>query len=139
MQQKSLVLILARDLAEKLASAMFVVDHEGTLVYFNEPAERILGKAFSDVGPLPLDEWPRAFSAQLANQGLTLETLPLFVALRDREPTHRELTITGVDGSPRTIAATAFPLFARTDEFVGAASIFWEVPSAGESGSAMEV
>jgi PAS domain-containing protein len=137
MPQKSLVLILARDLAEKLASAMFVVDHEGTLVYFNEPAERILGKTFSDVGPVPLDEWPRAFSAQLANQGLTLENLPLFVALRDREPTHREFTITGVDGRPLSIAATAFPLFARTDEFVGAASIFWEVP-ASESGSAKE-
>ncbi len=136
MQQKSLVLILARDLAEKLASAMFVVDHEGTLVYFNEPAERILGKAFSDVGPLPLAEWPRAVTSQLASEGLTLENLPLFVALRDREPSHREFNITTVDGSPLSIAATAFPLFARTDEFVGAASIFWEVPGADESGSA---
>ena len=138
MQQKSLVLILARDLAEKLASAMLVVDHEGTLVYFNEPAERILGKTFSDVGPLPLDKWPRAFSSQFAGEGLTLESLPLFIALRDREPSHREFNITTADGSYLSIAATAFPLFARTDEFVGAASIFWEVPSADESGSAKE-
>jgi len=49
MQPRNLVLILARDLAEKLATAMFLVDHEGTLVFFNETAEQILGRTFADI------------------------------------------------------------------------------------------
>jgi hypothetical protein len=41
------------------------------------------------------------------------------------------MKITGLDGEPRTIAVTAFPLFARANEFVGALAIFWEEGSKG--------
>ena len=50
MQQRNLVLILARDLADKLASAVFVVDADGRIVYFNQHAEEILGRTFADIG-----------------------------------------------------------------------------------------
>ena len=52
MRQRSLVLILARDLADKLASAAFVVDEEGRLVYFNERASQILGESFGEAGEM---------------------------------------------------------------------------------------
>jgi PAS domain-containing protein len=127
-QQKSLVLILARDLADKLASAMFVVDAEGTLVYFNEPAERILGRSFADVGPAAMQEWASAFGPlTVEGRPLTLDELPLTVALRERQPVHKQLAVTTPSGEVRQIAATAFPLFARTDEFEGAAAVFWEL------------
>jgi PAS domain S-box-containing protein len=127
-QQKSLVLILARDLADKLASAMFVVDHEGTLVYFNEPAERILGRSFADVGPAAMQDWAIAFGPlTVEGRPLTLDELPLTVALRERQPVHKQLAVTTPSGEVRQIAATAFPLFARTDEFEGAAAVFWEL------------
>lgn len=128
-QQKSLVLILARDLADKLASAMFVVDHEGTLVYFNEPAGRMLGRTFADVGPVSMQEWAKAFGPITVEGGrvLTLEELPLVVALHKRQPVHKQLAVTTADGEVHQIAATAFPLFARTDEFEGAAAVFWEL------------
>ncbi len=128
-EQKSLVLILARDLADKLASAMFVVDHEGRLVYFNEPAERMLGRSFADVGPVPMDVWANAFGPITVEGGrvLTLEELPLIVALHERKPVHKQLAVTTPSGEVRQIAATAFPLFARTDEFEGAAAVFWEL------------
>jgi hypothetical protein len=48
------------------------------------------------------------------------------IALSEQRPAHRSMVITGQDGVRRAIALTAFPLFARTDEFVGAVSIFWE-------------
>jgi hypothetical protein len=54
------------------------------------------------------------------------QSLPLTVALNERRPSHRPIAITGLDGVRRKIAITAFPLFARTDEFVGAVAIFWE-------------
>jgi len=132
-EQKSLVLILARDLADKLASAMFVVDREGSLVYFNEPAEGILGRSFADLGPMRMHEWATAFGPiEVDGRPLQLEDLPLVMALRNRQPLHRQLRIKRLDGEFRDIASTAFPLFTRTDEFEGAAAVFWELP-AGES------
>src|SRR5256885_16947666 len=61
-RQKDLVLILARDVAARLATPMFVIDAEGTLVFFNEAAEAVLGQTFADSGEMPLDEWSTAFS-----------------------------------------------------------------------------
>ena len=134
MQPRNLVLILARDLAEKLATAMFVVDHEGTLVFFNEMAEQILGRTFSDVGPLRLEEWTEAFApASVDGRKLPPDELALVVAYRERRPSHHELKIKGLDDQERRLAVTALPLFARKDEFVGAAAIFWEVANDADS------
>ena len=44
--QKPIELILARQLATTLAMATFLVDPDGTLVFYNEPAERLLGLRF---------------------------------------------------------------------------------------------
>ncbi len=132
MEPQNLVLILARDLADKLASAMFLIDHEGRLVYFNERAAEILGQSFGEVGRLPLEEWASAFNpTDFEDRPLDPEDLPLVVALSRHEPDHRPFRITGGDGKKRDLAVTAFPLFARADEFVGAAAIFWEQPSKG--------
>jgi PAS domain S-box-containing protein len=133
-QQRNLVLILARDLADKLASAVFVVDEEGTLVYFNEAAAEILGRTFGEVGMLREQEWSQAFvPMEFDGRELTPDQLPLVVARRERRPSHRAFRIRNMEGEERSIAVTALPLFARKDEFVGAAGIFWE-EHASESG-----
>jgi PAS domain S-box-containing protein len=127
MQQRNLVLILVRDLADKLASAVFVVDEEGTLVYFNEAAAEILGKSFGEVGMLSEAEWSKAFvPMELDGRELAPEQLPLVVARQQRRPSHRAFMIRNMEGQELAIAVTAIPLFARKDEFVGAAAIFWE-------------
>ena len=123
--QRSLVLILARDLADKLATAMFVVDRDGTLVYFNEAAADILGLSFGEAGRMRVEDWSRGFTP--SEEGYSSpDEIPLVVALRDRVPDHRDVVMRGRDGKDRTVAVTAFPLFARPDEFVGAAAIFWQ-------------
>jgi PAS domain-containing protein len=129
-EEHNLVLILARGLASSIATPAFLVDPDGTLVYFNEPAEEILGQSYAEAGELKLDEWGTMFSPQDRESGehLQPEVLPLAKALQDRKPAHRQMRITGVDGEGRDIAVTAFPLWARTDEFVGAVAIFWEEP-----------
>jgi PAS domain S-box-containing protein len=127
MQQRNLVLILARDLADKLASAVFVVDDEGTLVYFNEAAAEILGKTFGEVGMMREEEWSQAIVAmEFDGRPIATDQLPLAVARRERRPTHRALKIKNMEGDELPIAVTALPLFARKDEFVGAAAVFWE-------------
>ena len=51
--QRHLALILARELASQLATAAFIADATGGLVFFNEPAEEILGRTFAEAGPMP--------------------------------------------------------------------------------------
>ena len=126
-QQRNLVLILARELASNSATPMFVVDPTGTLIFFNEPAERVLGRSFAETGPLEPDEWGRMFSpVDETGKAIPLDALPLTKVMRDLEPGHLEFKITGLDEVVRKIAVTAFPLFARANDFVGAVAIFWE-------------
>jgi PAS domain-containing protein len=127
-QEPNLVLILARGLASSIATPMFLVDPEGTLVYFNEPAEEILGTSYAEAGEMTREEWGTTFKPQDLRTGedVPVESLPLARALTERKPAHRSLRITGADAVQRPIAVTAFPLWARADEFVGAVAIFWE-------------
>jgi PAS domain S-box-containing protein len=125
--QRNLVLILARDFASRLATAVFLVDPEGNLIYFNEAAERVLGQRFVEGRGMSARDWSTTFTP-VDDQGeaLPLSELPLGVALLKREPAHRALRIIGGDGVTRRIEVTAFPLFAHADESVGAIAIFWE-------------
>ena len=60
-RQKHLVLILAREFASNLATATFISDAAGRLVYYNEPAERILGRTFAEAGEMPLGDEAAGF------------------------------------------------------------------------------
>jgi hypothetical protein len=124
---RNLVLILARDLADKLASAAFIVDEEGSLVYFNERCGEILGMPYSEAGEMRMADWSRVFAASDAQGGhLQPDELPLVQALRKQSPQHRKLRVRGADDQVRLVAVTAVPLFAHEDECVGAMALFWE-------------
>ena len=127
-KRKDLVLILARQLAQKVASPVFIVDDQGTLIYYNERAEQTLGQRFEDTGELSATEWGQKWYPEDPVTGhVPLEELPLAIAVMQRKPAHRPLRITGLDGVKRDIEVTAYPLFSREDRFVGAVAIFWEV------------
>ncbi len=53
MPRRPLPLILARELAANVATPYLVLDGEGTLVFFNERAERIVGATPSELGEMP--------------------------------------------------------------------------------------
>ena len=127
-EEHNLVLILARGLASSMATPVFLVDPEGRLVYYNEPAEAILGRTYAEAGPLSQEEWGTMFRPHDPGSGgeMDLKTLPLSVALYERKPAHSPMGIIGMDGLHRTIAVTALPLFAKADEFIGAMAVFWE-------------
>jgi PAS domain-containing protein len=125
-RQKHLVLILAREFASNLATPTLIADDRGWLIYFNEAAEAIFGRTFSEVGEMPLEEWTARFEPRtLASEPLPLERRPAGIALHERRAAHERFWITSVDGVDREVAVTAFPLFAHTDEFVGIVTIFW--------------
>src|SRR5262245_5160302 len=56
-----LEIILMRQLADSLAMPVFIVNHEGALVFYNEPAEVLLGQRFEETGELTMEQWATAF------------------------------------------------------------------------------
>ncbi len=125
---KHITLILARDLASHVGVPLFLVDPEATLVFYNEPAELLLGRRFAEAGELSVDQWGSQWTPldPDSRQPLPVEELPLAIAVAQRRPAQREMTITAFDGAERTIDVVAFPLVADTAEFVGALALFWE-------------
>jgi PAS domain-containing protein len=135
-RQKDLVLILARDMAARLATPIFVVDAEGTLVFFNEAAEALLGQPFSEMGEVSVDRWSETFRS-VDSDGVPIPRadLPLGVALIEGRPAHREIDLVAADGVTRHLAATAIPLQRHPGETVGAVALFWERSPDSSDGS----
>jgi PAS domain-containing protein len=126
-RQKSLILILAREFATNLAVPMFVADDEGRLVFYNEPAEELLGRTLLETGEMPLEEWRQLLSPQtLDGRPLPDDESPIRVAFDEHRPFHNRLRITSVAGETYEISSTAFPLFGRGREFMGIVTLFWE-------------
>jgi PAS domain-containing protein len=128
MPQKEIEVILARQLASYLAMPIFIVDPEGTLLYYNESAERVLGKLFEQTETMTLPTWAAAFAPVDENgQHIPEESLPIVIALIQRRPAHSNFWICGSDRIRRHIEVTAFPLTGQAERNLGALAIFWEV------------
>ena len=128
MPQKEIEVILTRQLASYLAMPIFIIDSAGTLVFFNEPAEQILGMRFEETGEMPADEWVAATTLTDEHGApIAPEARPLTIALNERRPAHGEMWIHGLDQVRRHIEATAFPLIGQAGRHLGAVAIFWEV------------
>jgi PAS domain-containing protein len=125
-QQRSIVLILARDLASMLATPMLIVDAHGALIFYNEAAAAILGRPFTEAEQVALEDWARAFEPRDAEgKPVALAETSLGSVLTKRMPAHRTLRFRSADGIERVVESTAFPLYARADEFVGGIAVFW--------------
>ena len=130
MPQQEIEMILVRQLASYLAMPIFIVDPQGTLVFYNEPAESILGRRFEETGEMPIAEWSTIFEpTDEAGKLIAPEDIPLAVALAERRPTHRALWIRGLDKVQRHLEVTSFPLIGQARRYLGAIAIFWEVVS----------
>lgn len=130
MAQKPIELILMRQLAGSLAMPIFLVDAHGTLAFYNEPAEALLGMRFDETGEMPVGEWSMVWQpAEADGTLLPMERLPLTIALAGRRPARSDFWIHGLDGQRRHIEVTALPLIRATDELLGAVAIFWELAS----------
>jgi PAS domain-containing protein len=129
MSQQEIEVILARHLAEYLAMPIFIVNPDGDLIFYNEPAESILGTRYAETGIMPATEWSTVFHAMDQKRSLLPpEELPLMIALAKRHPAHKLFWIEGLDGVLREIEVTAFPMVGQADRFLGAIAIFWENP-----------
>jgi len=121
-------IILTRQLASYLSVPVFLVDPKGNLLFYNEPAEIVLGRRFDETGVMPAAEWSSVFTViDDGGQAVPPDELPLMIALTRRRPAHSRFFIKGLDGAIRHVEVAAIPISGLQDEFLGAVAIFWEV------------
>lgn len=127
MSQQEMEIVLSRNFAEQLATAVFIVNPSGDLVYYNEPAEKLLGTSFKETGSMSSDEWGTKFHPVDQNgESIPPEELPLLIAITKRQPAHNIFWIVALDGNLREIEVTALPLIGRSGSLAGGMAIFWE-------------
>jgi PAS domain-containing protein len=54
-------IILNRQLADCLSMPVFITDTTGNLIFYNEPAEKVLGARFEDTGEMKAETWSTVF------------------------------------------------------------------------------
>lgn len=130
MAVKELEIILTRQLADSLSIPIFITDTNGTLLFFNEPAEKILGKKYTETGAMTVEEWSSLFEPQDVNgKRIARIDLPLVKTLTYCQPSQSEFWIKNLLAERYYISVTSFPLMGRSKRFVGAVAIFWEKES----------
>jgi PAS domain-containing protein len=120
-------IILSRQLADCLTVPVFLVNPEGTLIFYNEPAEVILGQKFQDTGPMPVGDWGTSFFPHDEDgKEIPPEDLPLVLTIQNKVPAHKTFWIKSLQGKSIKISVTSIPIIGRSKNFSGAMAIFWD-------------
>lgn len=128
MGQQEIELILSRHWSSYLNTPIFLVDPQGNLLFYNEPAEPILGRRFAETGEMPAEEWSTIFNiTDEDHRLLEPHEVPLAIALQEQRPVFRRLYLAGLDNVPHHIETVCFPLVGQADRFLGAVAVFWEL------------
>ena len=127
MAVNQLELILSRQLADSLSVPVFIIDPVGDLLFYNEPAEEILGRRFEETDKMSVEDWSSAFTPlDKSGKPIQPDNLPLVQTLRKKSPHHGSFWIKGLQGTKSHISVTAYPIIGRPDRFLGAVAIFWK-------------
>ena len=125
---KPIQLILSRQLASCMATAIMLFDAEGNLVFYNEPAEPLLNTRFDETGEIKVDDLLRVVNVADENrQPLRPEARPGRIARLERRPITRTILMSCNDSAWRRVQATAVPIIGERDELHGVMQFFWEV------------
>ena len=125
--QHPIELILVKQWASGMAQPMWITDAAGNLLFYNEPAESILGVRFDEAGEMPATELADRFvTTDLDGAPLPAEQLPLMDALTTWRPSHGALRMRSFDGEWRTIEVTAIPLIGGSGRRLGPLATFWQ-------------
>ena len=128
--QQPVELILLRQWASYLTTPIFVVGADGSLVYYNEPAEVLLGRTFDEAGAMPFQDYVHMFEVTDEHGvPIPLEEFALSIAVQKHHPAHDRVRYRSLDGSSHLVDVTAIPIEGHDEQHLGAVAIFWEVGS----------
>ncbi len=98
------------------------------MIFYNEPAEAILGQRFEETGEIAADTWSTLFAMEDEDRKpIAQEDRPTMRALSERKPFSRTVWMRCGNREWKNVNITAFPLIGETRQFLGAKMIFWEV------------
>jgi class 3 adenylate cyclase len=118
----------ARQLAGYLSVPMFLVGPNGALLFYNEPAETILGRRFNETGAMSAKEWSAAFTPEDSDgRAIPPEDIPLMITITRKRPAYHRFFIRGLDGVRRHVEVASIPIAGLDGDFLGGAALFWEV------------
>jgi PAS domain-containing protein len=121
-------IILMRQLAGYLSVPVFLVDPKGDLLFYNEPAEIIIGQRFDETGAMSAEVWSSAFIPEdERGNPIPPDKVPLMISVAERRPAHKRFFIRGLDGIARHVEVASIPIVGLQGDFLGAAALFWEV------------
>lgn len=120
-------IILSRQVADCLSIPIFLTDPKGDLIFYNEPAEILLGRRFEETGKMTVEEWSTIFKpVDERGDPMAADELPLVKTLNLQIPAHGSFWIESLKGERFQINVTAYPVIGRPDRFLGAVAIFWK-------------
>jgi hypothetical protein len=124
-----LEIIQARHLIGRLNTASFLVDREGTLIFYNDAAAELLGMSFEEAGPMESGTWGTKFRPRVpGGREIPVGDLPLSVAVQSGQPGFARMQITAASGEDREIDVCALPIMGMGGEIQrGSLAIFWPV------------
>lgn len=126
--QQPLEMIILRQLASYLTIPMWMMDSAGDLVFYNEPAEALLGVQFDDVGPIRAEQLVGMWQVTDPDGELLPEAeFPVVAALTRQVAGHRAVRFQARDGEWRDVEVTAIPIEGQGKRFLGVLAMFWEV------------
>ncbi|MBL7871678.1 MAG: PAS domain-containing protein [Cyclobacteriaceae bacterium] len=127
MSAHAIEVILNRQLADCLSIPVFITDTKGNLIFYNEPAEELLGTRFEETGSMPVEKWSTIFTPMDESSNVIPPAeLPLVKTLEDCYPYHKTFWILSLKGNKEKISVTSYPIIGRENKFLGAVAIFWK-------------
>jgi PAS domain-containing protein len=128
--QQAVETILLRQLASYLTVPIWIMDAGGNLLYYNEPAEKLLGVRFDDAGPINAEQLADLFRVtDMEGEAMPDEGMPVVRALTTRTPAHGSLRFLSLDQIWHDIEVSALPLEGQGGRFLGVFASFWETPA----------
>ena len=126
MAQQPIELILLKQWATYLDIPIWLMDANGDMLFYNEPAEAVLGRRFDEAGRIHVSELTEMFiTTRVDGSPMPTEELPVTIALTERRPVHGTVSIRALNQVWRTINVTAFPIDAAGRR-LGVVAMFWE-------------
>lgn len=127
--------VLLRQLASYLVTPLFLADPTGTLVFYNEAAETLLGRSFDEAGEMRMEEWSSLFPVSDEHGSTPAHgTLPLIVALREQQPVSRIIRISRPGRPASALQVLAFPLVGEGRKCLGAVALTWRIDEPSGTG-----